>query len=491
MSKKPKTLGRFLTKKYLTTSLLLLVLSSFFVLIAQFFSFGTNNVVKEFCAETIVRSDYKKIDISALKDVNGWLEILDENNNVIYTKGTVAEKTTHYTQKQLLEMDALQAVLNQRIYKLGPLSLSVNDPKSQYMATFAPFKSSNGREYVCITKMPKNSIRGNFGPVFSSLLSATALSGFKQIVLLLIPILLIFIYCLRRYSKSVKEHLVAPNTVLIDGLRTIKNGEYSKKIHLNAEYEYVEIEDSFNHMAKQLAEAEQQRISYEKERQLLFANMAHDLRTPITTIQGSAKAVADGLVGDDKLDQTMKTIIAKTDHMNELVNRLLIFSKLESPDYQLHRQNLDLSELIRQILLEQLEPAEKNDIALTFDLPETPLEISGDPVELRRVFDNLISNGIQHNPAETTVHIQLYPLENQVIFEIKDNGTAIPKELQEQLFEPFVSGDSSRSTQNGSGLGLAISKKIVEKHGGRISFVELNEHEMMFQVALWRQQKNA
>ena len=92
MSKKPKTLGRFLTKKYLTTSLLLLVLSSFFVLIAQFFSFGTNNVVKEFCAETIVRSDYKKIDISALKDVNGWLEILDENNNVIYTKGTVAEK---------------------------------------------------------------------------------------------------------------------------------------------------------------------------------------------------------------------------------------------------------------------------------------------------------------------------------------------------------------------------------------------------------------
>ena len=61
-----------------------------------------------------------------------------------------------------------------------------------------------------------------------------------------------------------------------------------------AEYEYVEIEDSFNHMARQLEEAEQQRVLYEKERQLLFANMAHDLRTPITTIHGSAKAVADG-----------------------------------------------------------------------------------------------------------------------------------------------------------------------------------------------------
>lgn len=105
--------------------------------------------------------------------------------------------------------------------------------------------------------------------------------------------------------------------------------------------------------------ADQQRTSYEKERQLLFANMAHDLRTPLTTIQGTAKAVADGLVSDDKLTQTMETIMSKTAHMNELVNRLLIFSKLESPDYQLHCQNLDLVELIREVLLEQLDVAEK------------------------------------------------------------------------------------------------------------------------------------
>lgn len=87
--------------------------------------------------------------------------------------------------------------------------------------------------------------------------------------------------------------------------------------------------------------------------------MAHDLRTPLTTIQGTAKAVADGLVSDDKLTQTMETIMSKTAHMNELVNRLLIFSKLESPDYQLHCQNLDLVELIREVLLEQLDVAEK------------------------------------------------------------------------------------------------------------------------------------
>ncbi|EOH75232.1 sensor histidine kinase [Enterococcus malodoratus] len=485
MKKKPKTLGRFLTKKYLTTSLLLLFLISLFIAIAQFFVSGTNEMVEELCAQTIVRPDYKKIDIATLKDVGGWVEILDEKNDVIYTKGKVAKKSAHYTQNQLLEMDALQSMISHKTYLFGPITFKFNDPEAQYMATFAPFTGSDGRNYICLAKVPRKSIRGNFNLVFDSFSSPTFLSNLKKIVLLLIPLFLIFIFCLKRYSKSVKEHIVAPNTVLIDGLRTIKNGDYAKKIHLNAEYEYVEIEDSFNHMANQLDQAEQQRAFYEKERQLLFANMAHDLRTPITTIQGTAKAVADGLVSDDKLTQTMETIISKSEHMNELVNRLLIFSKLESPDYQLHRQNLDLSELIREVLLEHLESAEKNGIDLTFELPETALEFAGDPVELRRVFDNLIGNSIQHNPAGTGVHIRLYSHDNQILFEIKDNGDSIPKELQEQLFEPFVSGDSSRSSQNGSGLGLAISKKIVEKHGGKISFIVLNEHDKMFQVLFW------
>lgn len=484
MKKKPKTLGRFLTKKYITTSILLLGLISIFTFFIQIFLIGNNSDAKALSANKIVRSDYQNINISALEDVGGWLEILDENNNVIYTKGNVQKAKTHYTQNQLLEMDGLQAVIDKKNYQFGPMFLEMNNPKQSYMATFAPFKGEDRKNYTCIAKIPKNGLRGNINPVYHNLTSMVTSSNFKWLPVILLPLLLIFIFCLRRYSKSVKEHIVAPNTILIDGLRTINEGDYSKKIHVNAEYEYVEIENSFNHLADQLKKADQQRTSYEKERQLLFANMAHDLRTPLTTIQGTAKAVADGLVSDDKLTQTMETIMSKTAHMNELVNRLLIFSKLESPDYQLHCQNLDLVELIREVLLEQLDVAEKNKIHLNFDLPESALEISGDPTELRRVFDNLIGNSIQHNPPETTVQLKLYTLDNQLVFEIKDDGTPIPKELQTQLFDPFVSGDSSRSTQNGSGLGLAISKKIVEKHGGNILFVEVNKQEKLFQIFL-------
>lgn len=482
--KKTKTLGRFLIKKYITTSLLLLVLGMTLTTILQFFISGSNGAAVYLCANEIVRSDYKSIDIKTLEDVGGWLEILDEENNVIYTKGKVKIKRSHYTQNQLLEMDALQSIMTQKIYRIGPITVEPSNQKPRYMATFAPFTGADGRSYICIAKMPQKSVRGSFMLVFDHIFSQTSVSMLKLLPYILIPLLLIFIFCLRRYSKTVKEHIIAPNTTLIDGLRSVKNGNYSKKIHMNAEYEYIEIEQSFNHMANQLKEAEEQRIFYEKERQLLFANMAHDLRTPITTIKGSAKAIADGLIKGEKLNQTMETILAKTDHMNELVNRLLIFAKLESPDYQLQIQKLDVSELVREVLLEHLDFSEQHGINLVFNLPEKPLVVSADAVELRRVFDNLIGNSIQHNSAGTTVQINLYDLGQQVFFEVIDNGDKIPRELQEYLFDPFVSGDLSRSTKGGSGLGLAISKKIVTKHGGSLSFIEVDQQEKKFQVSL-------
>lgn len=83
------------------------------------------------------------------------MEILDENNNVIYTKGNVQKAKTHYTQNQLLEMDGLQAVIDKKNYQFGPMFLEINNPKQSYMATFAPFKGEDRKNYTCIAKIPK------------------------------------------------------------------------------------------------------------------------------------------------------------------------------------------------------------------------------------------------------------------------------------------------------------------------------------------------
>lgn len=482
--KKKQTIEKFLTKKYITTTLLLLFSYTLIGFLTQLFFSGTNHVVANICAKNIVKADYQTIDTSTLEDIYGWLEILDDQNNVIFTKGHVTEKNSHYTQNQLLEMDAFQGIIQQKVYRLGVLTIKVGENNSPYLATYAPFTGDDNKHYTAVTKIPESSLRGNININFSRLNTQTALDVLKWAPLYIGLLLLVFIVFTKRYSTSVKKHVIAPNNILVDGFRAIRNGDYAKEISLNADNEYTEIEESFNHMAKELANAQKERLLYEKERQLLFANMAHDLRTPITTIKGSAKAVADGLISEDDLSQTMATIISKTDHMNDLISRLLIFAKLESTDYPLHFQQVDLAEMTRESTLDHLDLAEKKKINFHLNLPDCPVFITGDTTELRRVLDNLINNSIQHNPPETLVEIAISDFDNSVNFEISDNGEAISKDIQDRLFEPFVSGDTSRSSKTGSGLGLAISRKIIEKHQGTIQFFETKDNRKMFRMIL-------
>ncbi|MEG0256209.1 sensor histidine kinase [Vagococcus sp.] len=484
MAKKPQTIGKFLTKKYITTSLLLLFSYALITLLAQLFFFRNEQLITNICAKNIVQSDYQTIDTTTLEDIDGWLEILDSNNHVIFTKGVVLEKNNSYTQKQLLEMDAFQGVINQKIYRFGFLTLKVENEQKSYLATYAPFTGKDNKHYTAVTKFPENNIRGNINLNFTHVNSRSFLTTFKWLPLFLCLLLLIFVICVKRYSSSVKKHIIAPNNTLIDGFRSIKNGNYTEPIYLNADYEYIEIENSFNHMRKELAHAQDERVLYEVERQLLFANMAHDLRTPITTIKGTAQAVADGLIPEKNLPDSMATIISKTEHMNELINRLLIFSKLESADYELHLQPIDLSEMVRESLLEHLDLAENKQITVHLTLPDSPIFITGDATELRRVFDNLINNSIRHNPPFTDIQIKMAITDEHMVFDIQDNGESIPKEIQDKLFEPFVSGDSSRSSSNGSGLGLAISRKIIEKHQGNIQFIETQPQDKTFRITL-------
>ena len=105
---------------------------------------------------------------------------------------------------------------------------------------------------------------------------------------------------------------------------------------------------------------------------------------------------------------------------------------------------------------------------LEAEIPEQSAEYSFDGVQMRRVFDNIFSNALKHNPKGTTIYVTLQQTERSIRIEIGDNGVGIPQEIRENLFEPFTVGDDSRNNRQGSGLGLAVAKKIVELHGGAL-----------------------
>ncbi len=272
------------------------------------------------------------------------------------------------------------------------------------------------------------------------------------------------------FLRFLIKHIDKPVQKIIGGLNQISGGNYNGKISFDARNELDEIKEAFNDMTEKLEEAESIKQNAENERVLLFANMAHDLKTPITSIIGFSKALSDGIIDDkEKQKQYISTINSKAVKMNDLIDRLFEYVKLESSDNQLHLENVDIAEILRNCIADIYTEYEEKKIQLELDIPETPVYKKADKLELSRVYTNLLNNVIKHNPGGIRVFVQMNS-DGKVLF--ADSGELVNDELAEKLFSPFVNGDSSRRSGGGSGLGLSLAYKIMKKHGGSLSFVQ-------------------
>jgi len=216
-------------------------------------------------------------------------------------------------------------------------------------------------------------------------------------------------------------------------------------------------------------EREEERAKADEERNLMFSDFAHDLRTPLMTISGYAGALADGMVKDEeKQKEYLDAIRSKSEHMGDLVNQLFAYAKLGSVNFHLQKERLDLNELLRETAGAFFSEMEEADMTLQADIPEEPFYVQADRGQAARVFDNLLANVIRHNPPGTEACVRVRRLAGMEQISIGDTGVRI-ENASSAIFQPFVKGDSARSRSSGSGLGLSIVKKITEMHGWEIS----------------------
>lgn len=210
----------------------------------------------------------------------------------------------------------------------------------------------------------------------------------------------------------------------------------------------------------------EQREQFTKKRNLLLSDIAHDLKTPITTISGYAQALSDGMVETpEKQQEYLHTIQAKSMQMNRLINVLFDYVKLDSEGFELKTEKVNLSEFLREISAEMYTDIEEAGMELAVQLPLGKYEVMADKSQLARAVINLLSNAVKHNPKGTLIQVSLAGCQT---LRIADTGNKIDESLAEHLFEPFVMGDESRSSRAGSGLGLSIAAKIAEMHGGKL-----------------------
>ena len=220
-------------------------------------------------------------------------------------------------------------------------------------------------------------------------------------------------------------------------------------------------------------EWEAQQKEFDRKRNLMLSDIAHDLRTPMTTVSGYANALADGMVRDPQQQAAYLDAIQRKSHrMNDLINLLFEYVKLDSEGFSLDRKPHDLCEIARENAALIYSDVEDAGMTLDVEIPDEPIMVSVDEVQISRVVTNLLTNAMRHNDKGIHIMLCLFRQEGVIHLMVADSGSVIPKDFEEHLFEPFARGDASRKSSGGSGLGLSIAKKVVEMHGWRMKLVQ-------------------
>ena len=224
---------------------------------------------------------------------------------------------------------------------------------------------------------------------------------------------------------------------------------------------------TFTQMAEHIELQMEELVKSDSLRRDLIANVSHDLRTPLATLQGYIETLLlkdDSLSSEDR-QEYLEIAIKHCDHLGNLVDRLLELAKLDSPSMNVLRESFNLAELVQDVVQKFRLKIDDKAINFSTELQEPFPFVNADIGLMERALENLIENAIHYTPNQGAITLRLHTADKDVTFQITDTGPGIPKAELSQIFNRFYQLDKSRKIKPGhSGLGLAITKRILELH---------------------------
>lgn len=265
-----------------------------------------------------------------------------------------------------------------------------------------------------------------------------------------------------------------------EGAKRIAEGDLKARVEYTGLKEFRQLADRFNHMGDSLEASFKQVSAAEAAQRELVANMAHDLRTPLASVQSYVEALEDDVIQDEAtFRQYLATIRTETVRLGELIQDLFELSTLESAKQETEEFKISVAEdVLIELLPRFVKPCEAKSLQLKVELPDRPLKLRMAPRHLERVLQNSLENAVRYSPKGGTiscsaVEVDGGPASGWIRFAIEDQGPGIPPEERERIFERFYRSDRSRNRESGgAGLGLSIAKRLVEQYGGEIGVVE-------------------
>jgi len=248
---------------------------------------------------------------------------------------------------------------------------------------------------------------------------------------------------------------------LSNAAHAIAKGELNRKVKVASKDEIGELALAFNQMSAELER------SRELRRQMT-ADIAHELRTPLSIILGRAETLADGML--PPTPEVFQVIHQEALRVNRLVEDLRLLSLSDAGELPLERRIVSISQLLEEITGTYKVNAEQKGVALQNITSENLPSILADPDRLKQILANLIENAFRYTPSGGSIQLSARAEDQGVIIRVSDNGIGIPQDEIPHVFDRFYRGDKSRERdQGGSGLGLAIVNSLVNAHGGHIS----------------------
>jgi signal transduction histidine kinase len=295
------------------------------------------------------------------------------------------------------------------------------------------------------------------------------LSGTMSVVITVVTIaagiilfITYFLLLTKKFITYIKE--------ISEGINQISLGNLENRIEIKNEDEFAFLADKLNQMADDIKEIMENERRSEYAKNELITSVAHDLRTPLTSIIGYLDLVSSKELAQDTQMKYIGIAYNKSKRLEKLIEDLFTYTKFNFGEVKANYTEVDIVKLLNQ-LVDEFYPSFSEchlEYKFTTTNPAAVIKVDGDL--LARAFANLISNAIKYGKDGKNILINLNKEDTKVVITITNFGEIIPKEDLERIFQRFYRVESSRSSETGgSGLGLAIAQSIIEMHGGRIS----------------------
>lgn len=396
---------------------------------------------------------YAKAVSSGVIDINGLknkIEIIEDytGSSIFFmnSRGAVSVVSSSINEEwvgQSITDETISGVLDGNIVTVqGRLGGMFSE---NMMTVGYPIKSNGniyGGIFVC-SPVPEiqETIRGVFEIIF--------LSG---VVGIFLAVIMIYILS-RRITKPLLE--------MNKAAQIIADGNYDRRIDVKASDEIGQLSDSFNYMAECLDKRDQ-------DRRIFVASVAHDLRSPLTSIQGFLNAMKDGIIPKEEYNYYLDIILEETERLSLLATNIVDMGKTQESVLKLDITEFDINDLIRDVLDVFEHRFRKKSLNCHLILAEGMTYVRADREELHRVLHNLIDNAVKFTDYGGLIEIETTVPKNEhkLFVSVSDDGDGVPDNDKRHIFEAFFKSDVSRGLdKTGSGLGLSVVKEIINAHG--------------------------